>query len=147
MKYLLDASALLPLTTKRGKQLITDATKQTLLTTDLAIYETCNTLWKLATLLKTITQQDATKTITLIEEITAKNLIQPTSYQELDLQSTLQKAHSERITFYVASYITAAEQTEATLVTEDEKLQKASTKSVKTISYTELEHLLDTRQQ
>jgi predicted nucleic acid-binding protein len=146
MKYLLDASALLPLATKRGKQLITDATKQTLLTTDLAIYEACNTLWKLAALLRTITLQDATSTITLIREITAKNLIQPTNYEELDLRFTLQKAHSERITFYDASYITAAEQTEATLVTEDEKLQKASTKSVKTISYTELEHLLNTRQ-
>jgi len=146
MKYLLDASALLPLATRRGRQLITDATKQTLLTTDLAVYEACSALWKLATLLRTITPKDATSAITLVEEITAKNLIRPTNYEELDLQSTLQKACSQKITFYDASYLTVAEQTEATLVTEDEKLRKASAKSVRTIRYSEFEHLLNTKQ-
>lgn len=145
MKYLLDASALLSLATKRGKQLITDATKHTLLTTDLAIYETSNALWKLVTLLRTITQQEAANTIALLEEITAKNLIQTTNHAQLDLQATLRRACSEKTTFYDASYITAAQQTEATLVTEDEKLQKTAAKTDRTIRYAELEHMLNAK--
>jgi len=59
MKYLLDASALLPLITRAGRQLIVEASRENFVTTDLAIYEACNSLWKLATLLKSISLEDA----------------------------------------------------------------------------------------
>jgi len=142
LKYLLDASALLPLVTRRGKQLIVEASRENLVTTDLAIYEACNSLWKLATLLKTITLQDALDIATTLKDLTIKNIIQPINFAKLDFLHTLKTAHKEHLTFYDTSYITTAENTEAILVTEDEKLQKTANKFIKTITYTDLENKL-----
>jgi len=142
VKYLLDASALLPLVTRRGKQLITEAYRQNLITTDLAIYEACNSLWKLTTLLNTLSLEDATDVAITLKDLTTKSVIQPVNFAKLDFSHTLKKAYKERLTFYDASYITAAESTGAILVTEDEKLQKTASKFVKTITYTDLESTL-----
>ena len=142
MKYLLDASALLPLVTRRGEQLIVEASKENLVTTDLALYEACNSLWKLATLLKSISLEDAVDVATTLRDLATRSVIQPINFTKLDFSQTLKKAHKERLTFYDASYIATAESTEAILVTEDEKLQKAASKFVKTITYTDLESRL-----
>ena len=145
MKYLLDASALLPLLTKHGKQLIIEASRENLVTTDLAIYEACNSLWKLATLLKTISIKEAIDVATALKDLTTKNIIQPINFTKLDFTNTLSKAYKKQLTFYDASYITAAESTQAILVTEDEKLRKTANKFVKTITYTDLETKLTRR--
>jgi len=145
VKYLLDASALLPLVTRRGKQLIVEASRENLVTTDLAIYEACNSLWKLATLLKTISLEDAVDVATTLKDLAMKNVIQTINFTKLDFSHTLNKAYKERLTFYDASYIATAESTEAILVTEDKKLRKAAGKFVKTITYTELESRLAQR--
>jgi len=145
VKYLLDASALLPLITRRGKQLIAEASRENLVTTDLAIYEACNSLWKLATLLKTISLEDAVNVATTLKDLAMRNVIQTVNFTKLDVFHTLNKAHKERLTFYDASYIATAERTEAILVTEDKKLQKAAGKFVKTITYTDLESRLAQR--
>jgi len=142
VKYLLDASALLPLVTRRGEQLIVEASKENLVTTDLALYEACNSLWKLATLLKSISLEDAVDIATTLKDLATRSVIQPINFTKLDFSQTLKKAHKERLTFYDASYIATAESTEAILVTEDEKLQKAASKFVKTITYTDLESRL-----
>lgn len=142
MKYLLDASALLPLVTRRGKQLIVEASRENLVTTDLAIYEACNSLWKLATLLKTISLKDAVNVATTLKDLATRSVIQPIDFSKLDFSQALKKAYKERLTFYDASYIATAESTEAILVTEDEKLGKAASKFVKTITYTDLESRL-----
>jgi len=142
VKCLLDASALLPLVTRRGKRLIVDAFRIDLITTDLAIYEACNSLWKLATLLKTITLEDAADVATLLQEVTVRNVIRTTNFTKLDFPHALSIAHKERLTFYDASYIVTAANTKAILVTEDEKLRKAASKFVKTIAYTRLENRL-----
>ena len=142
MKFLLDASALLPLITRSGKKLITEAANADLLTTDLAIYESCNGLWKLATLLKTLTLKDAQDIATVLNELTAKNLIQTINFTNINLAQTLDIAQKAQITFYDASYITIAQDIKATLVTEDKKLLKAATKSVKTMSFTQLQNEL-----
>jgi predicted nucleic acid-binding protein len=142
VKYLLDASALLPLVTRRGKQLIVEASRENLVTTDLAIYEACNTLWKLATLLKTISLEDAVDVAITLKDLIATNLIQQVNFARLDFPHTFNKAYKERLTFYDASYITSAEGIEAILVTEDEKLLKAASKFVKTITYKDLESRL-----
>lgn len=139
MKYLLDASALLPLITRLGKQLIIDASHQDLLTTDLAIYEACNSLWKLSTLLKSISIKDAVDTANTIKDLTIRGVIKTIKYTRLDFTNTLTIANKEGLTFYDASYITTAEKAEATLVTEDEKLKKAGSKFVNTITYSDLE--------
>jgi predicted nucleic acid-binding protein len=65
----LDASALLPLVTKRGKQLIIEASREDLVTTDLAIYEACNSLWKLSTLLNSISIEDAVDIANTIKDL------------------------------------------------------------------------------
>ena len=142
MKYLLDASALLPLVTRRGKQLIVEASRENLVTTDLAIYEACNSLWKLATLLKTISLEDAVDVATTLKDLIMENVIQPINFAKLDFPHTFKRAYRERLTFYDASYITSAEGIEAILVTEDEKLWKTASKFVKTITYTDLESRL-----
>ena len=142
MKFLLDASALLPLVTRSGKKLIAEAAGVDLITTDLAIYETCNGLWKLATLLKTLTLKDAQDIATVLNELTAKNLIQTINFTSINLAQTLDIAQKAQITFYDASYISAAQNTKATLVTEDQKLLKAASKSVKTMSFTQLQNEL-----
>jgi predicted nucleic acid-binding protein len=142
VKYLLDASALLPLVTRRGRRLIADVLRIDLITTDLAMYEACNSLWKLATLLKTITLEDAADVGMVLADLTARNVIQTVNFGNLDFSHTLGIAHKERLTFYDASYIAATESKEAILVTEDEKLRKAAGKFVKVLAYTRLENRL-----
>ena len=142
MKYLLDASALLPLVTRRGKQLIVEASRESLVTTDLAVYETCNSLWKLATLLKSISLEDAVDVATVLKELTMKNVIEIADYTKLDFSSALVMAHKENLTFYDASFIKDAESIGAVLVTEDEKLEEVARKFVKTITYSKLERAL-----
>jgi len=142
VKYLLDASALLPLVTRRGKQLIVEASRETLVTTDLAIYEACNSLWKLSTLLKSISLEDTVDVANTLKDLALRSLIQHINFARLDFSHTLKRAHREQLTFYDASYIITAESEEAILVTEDEKLRKAASKFVKTITYADLENRL-----
>jgi predicted nucleic acid-binding protein len=142
VKYLLDASALLPLVTRRGRRLIADALRMDLITTDLAMYEACNSLWKLVTLLKTITLEDAADVGQTLKDVTARNVIQTVNFTHLDFSHTLSIAHKEGLTFYDASYIATAESKEAVLVTEDEKLRKAAGKFVRVLAYTRLENRL-----
>ena len=142
MKYLLDASALLPLITRRGKQLIIEASREDLATTDLAIYEACNSLWKLSTLLKQISLEDAVDTAYTIKDLNIRGVIKQVKFKKLDFSSTLRMANEEGLTFYDASYVAAAESSEATLVSEDEKLKKTANKFVKTVTYSDLENKL-----
>ena len=142
MKFLLDASALLPLVTRSGKKLIAMAACAELITIDLAIYEACNGLWKLATLLKTLTLKDAQDIATVLNELTAQNLIQPISFVSIDLAHTLDIAQKAQVTFYDASYIAAAQNIKATLATEDQKLLKAANKFVRTRSFLQLQNEL-----
>ncbi len=142
MKFLLDASALLPLVTRSGKKLIAEAARADLVTTDLAIYEACNGLWKLATLLKTLTLKDAQDIATVLNELTAKNLIQTINFTSIDLAHTLGIAQKTQVTFYDASYIATAQNIKATLTTEDQKLLNAASKSVKTMSFAQLQNEL-----
>ena len=145
MNYLLDASAILPLVTRRGKQLIREASREALITTDLAIYEACNSLWKLATLLKSISFDDAVDVAITLKDLTARNLIQTIDFTKLDLRDTFNKAYQEQLTFYDASYITTATTTDAILVTEDEKLRNVANKFVKTATYIDLESRISAR--
>lgn len=139
MKFLLDASVLLPLVTRSGKKLIAEAATAELITTDLAVYEVCNGLWKLATLLKTITMEDAADIAAILNELTAKNLIQTVSFDSIDFTTTLDIAQKNQLTFYDASYIVVAQNVKAILATEDQKLLKAASKSVKTLSFAQLQ--------
>lgn len=145
MKYLLDASALLPLITRHGRQLIAEASRENLVTTDLAMYEASNSLWKLAALLKSISIEDAVDVATTLKDLATKGVIQPTNLADLSFPDTMDTAYKETLTFYDASYIITAKNAEAILVTEDEKLRRAANKFVKTITYTDLESRLAQR--
>ena len=83
--------------------------------------------------------------VAVLKELTIRNVIKLTNYTKLDFSSTLGMAFKENLTFYDSSFIITAEGTGAILVTEDEKLEEAARKSVKTIMYKELEHALAER--
>ncbi|HID91185.1 TPA: PIN domain-containing protein [Candidatus Bathyarchaeota archaeon] len=137
MRYLLDASALVPLLGELGERLIAKATEERLSTTDLALYEAGNSLWKLSALVKLITLEDAAEAIDVLKGLAARGIIRVVGFEELDLASTLRLACGEGVTFYDASYIAAAENVGATLVTEDRKLREAASRRVNTIAYTD----------
>lgn len=139
MKFLLDASVLIPLVTQSGKKLIAQAANADLWTTDLAIYESCNGLWKLATLLKTVTLKEAQDISAVLNELTEKNLIKTTNFSSINLPDTIDMAQKLQITFYDASYIAASQNLKATLATEDQKLLKTASKTVKVISFSQLQ--------
>ncbi len=139
MKFLLDASVLIPFVTQSGKKLIAQAANADLWTTDLAIYESCNGLWKLATLLKTVTLKEAQDISAVLNELTEKNLIKTTNFSSINLPDTIDMAQKLQITFYDASYIAASQNLKATLATEDQKLLKTANKTVKVISFSQLQ--------
>jgi len=144
VKYLLDASALIPLVTRRGKRLLIEASRENIVTTDLAIYEACNSLWKLASLLKTFSLKDVLDIAVVLKDLSANRIIQTVTFDKLDLPRVLERACKERLTFYDASYIAIAEDIKAILVTEDETLRKVASKYVKTMTYGNLERTLKT---
>ncbi len=139
MKHLLDASALVPLVTRRGKRLLIEASSENIITTDLAIYEACNSLWKLAALLKAISLEEALDVAAALKDLSANKIIQTITFNKLDFSRILERAYKERLTFYDASYIVAAEDIKATLVTEDERLRIAASRYVKTMAYSNFE--------
>ena len=142
MKYLLDASALVPLLSEFGERLIVKAAEERLSTTDLAVYEVGNSLWKLSTLLKLISLEDAVEAMDILKDLTARDIIHVVGFKELHLANTLKLAGGEELTFYDASYIVTAENVGATLVTEDERLREAAGKRVNTITYTDFKRKL-----
>jgi len=137
VRYLLDASALIPLTTTLGRGVIETASKHWLATTDLAVYEACNALWKLSALLKAISVEDAVETTTVIRDLTGKDLVHVMSFHKLDLPATLRLAFAEELTFYDASYVVTARDAEAILVTEDHKLRKSAGRRVEAIDFSD----------
>jgi len=140
MKYLLDASALVPLLSDFGEQLIVKATEIQFLTMDLAVYEAGNSLWKLSTLLKSISLEDAVEVMGVLKDIVERGIVQGTRFGELDLTRALKMASEEGMTFYDSSYVLAAEDKGATLVTEDRKLREAASKYVDTMTYMDFRH-------
>jgi len=140
VKYVLDASALLPLVIRRGKQLIVEASQEDLITTDLAMYEACNSLWKLAILFGSMSLEDAVVVATTLRDLVLRNLIQQIDFTKLDLSQALRRAYEEKLTFYDASYIVIAETVGALLVTEDERLLRAASKFIETMTYTDFEN-------
>lgn len=73
MKYLLDASALLPLETRHGRQLIVEASRENLVTTDLAIYKACN-------IVKIDIFRRCHEVARVIKELTMRNVVELVDY-------------------------------------------------------------------
>jgi predicted nucleic acid-binding protein len=145
VRYLFDASALLTLVTSLGRKLILKASEDWLATTDLAICETCNALWKLSTLLRSISSEDGIETGAILRELTERQVIHLVDVTKLRLQDTLRLAYDERLTFYDASYVMAAKDQSAILITQDEKLTQAAQRHVTVVDFRILEDKFERR--
>ncbi len=142
MKFLLDASVLVPLLLDYGEKLLDVSAKVSLYTMDLTVYEVGNSLWRLANLLKAIDLEDAVEIMEVLTELTRKSFLGIIRFSELDISRILKLATTEELTFYDSSYIVAAEKLNVTLATEDEELGVKARKYVKTITYRKLRETL-----
>lgn len=136
-RYLLDASVLVPLLLDYGEKLLNIASKATIYTLDLTIYEAGNSLWKLVVYLNTIDLKDAKDIMHVLKDLTKRGIVKTIRFNQLNPCKILELAANEKITFYDASYIVASEKTEATLVTEDKELREKAGKYVNTVTYTQ----------
>ena len=142
MKFLLDASVLVPLLLDYGEKLLDVSVKVSLYTMDLTVYEVGNSLWRLANLLKAIDLEDAVEIMEVLTELTRKSFLGIIRFSELDISRILKLTVIEGLTFYDSSYIVAAEKLNVTLATEDEELGVKARKYVKTITYRRLRETL-----
>ena len=136
-RYLLDTSVLVPLLLDYGEKLLNIASKTTIYTLDLTIYEAGNSLWKLVTYLNTIDLKDAENIMHVLKDLTKKEVVKTIRFNQLNPCKILELAANEKTTFYDASYIVASKITEATLVTEDKELREKAGKHVNTATYTQ----------
>lgn len=140
MKYLLDASTLVPMLSEFGERLIVRSGEMRLLTTDLAVYEAGNSLWKLSSLRKSISLQDALEVMGILGNLIARGIIRAVRFGDLDLAGSFRLASEEKLTFYDASYVIATRNATAILVTGDRKLREAASKYVDIMTYTDFRH-------
>ena len=117
-----------------GKTAVETSKELHFCTTELGIYEACNGFWKLSNLLKTMSVDDAAEMISVLEELTKRNLT-VISLARINLQETLNFSRLSQLNFYDASYVIASQYAQATLVTEDKKLCNEATKLIKVISF------------
>ncbi|MCD6324624.1 MAG: type II toxin-antitoxin system VapC family toxin [Desulfurococcales archaeon] len=135
MRYLLDTSALIPLVIDFGEEVLQVAKKTELYLLDLTLYGAGNALWKMTTLLRTISLEDALELNSIVQKMVTKKFLKVVTYRELNLKETLEVAALNNLTFYDAAYVTAAEHLNATLVTEDEPLREKAGKYIETATY------------
>jgi len=138
MRYLLDASVLTPLLLDLGETVLRLAVETPLYITDLAVYEAGNSLWKLASLLGTLSLEDAYEIASVLHALVARRVLRLVRCDDLEARRVLEIAVREKLTFYDASYIAAAEKLNAVLVTEDRELREKARKYVATTTYTGL---------
>ncbi len=140
MSYLLDASALIPSLLDYGEELLNILAKVKIYAIDLTVYEAGNSLWKLVTILNTITLEDAEDMMDVIISLIRRDIIRIIYFKDLNLHRIVELAVSEKITFYDTTYITASEKIGAILVTEDKKLKEKAEKYIKVLTYPRFKH-------
>jgi predicted nucleic acid-binding protein len=99
-------------------------------TLNLAFYELGNAVWKQVYIYKAIDTNEANIILDSLTEVFMK-LKKPEKENSLEI---LKIAAKEGLTYYDAAYIQAAIENKLTLVTDDEKLYRASKKYVKTVT-------------
>jgi len=131
-----DASSIYTLVKHKGGD--SSKTLRTSATTALAAYELGNAVWRETHLLKLLTEDEAKELIGLIYSLLETMTIIPFEPRR-DGGATLESALATDLSFYDASYLSAAIKTGYTLVTEDKRLAKSATKiGVRTISWRDL---------
>lgn len=127
MTLLFDASALLNIIRLYG-----DGAYKMLkgnLTLSLTKYEIGNVLWKETILLKRVSVEEALEAISLLSKILKIMVIVDPSNNSI----TFKLAHDLQITYYDASYILAATERNAKLITDDTKLTRKIQENISTI--------------
>jgi predicted nucleic acid-binding protein len=131
MKYLFDSSAIFRAI--KENKIETLAGNYTL---ELARYELGNILWKDCALQAKVSEQES-KTLTQVVKhtLTIMNVLQIAGSEEEILETAIQL----KITFYDAAYVQLAKEKELHLITEDSRLIKKATPTIKasTLDYTE----------
>jgi predicted nucleic acid-binding protein len=130
---LFDASAIMNLILKRGHDALASARGNYAL--DLTGYETGNAVWRLSSLEEKITIEEAHEFLSSVVDFLG--LLRTIKFEELDCDRVLDVATQQRLTFYDAAYLVAAESKNLTLTTDDEALGKAAQKYVASKESTE----------
>jgi len=99
-------------------------------------FEVGNAIWRLCLLEKKISQEEAYAFLSTVSDFLS--LLETIPLAELDSRRILNLAIENRLTFYDASYIAAADFRKLTLVTDDATLAVAAEKFVKTKKSTQL---------
>jgi len=129
MNLIFDSSAIINLCGEKKTEKLLDGW-----TINLAIYELGNAVWKQVKVYRRITVDEANLLLDSLTEV-FKRLRKPSSENPL---KTLEIAVKEDLTYYDASYISAAVENNLTLVTDDEKLYNAGKIYVRTMRSNEL---------
>jgi len=129
MSYIFDSSAIINLCGDRKTEKLLDGW-----TLNLAIYELGNAVWKQVKIHEKITVEEANLVLDSLTEV-FRRLRKPETENSLE---TLKIAVKEGLTYYDASYISAAVENNLTLVTDDEKLYKIGKKYVRTVKSNDL---------
>jgi len=130
MRILLDSSALLNIVKRAEISKLGEAA-----TLDLALYEALNAVWKEHLKLKRIDRDTALELATLLQK--TFNVIGKVSIEGVE-RETFEIACKHELTIYDASYVTAAERNNCTLITDDKKLAEKIKEIVKTKSSREI---------
>jgi len=129
VSFIFDSSAIINLCGDRKAEKLMDGW-----TLNLAIYELGNAVWKQVKIHKKITVEEANLVLDSLTEV-FRRLRKPATENTL---KTLEIAVKEDLTYYDASYISAALENDLTLVTDDDKLYRAGKKYVRTVKSNEL---------
>ena len=125
MSYVFDASSILVLTREFGEKVV-DFLKEKV-TSNLAVYEMGNVLWKECSLFKSLSVADVLETLTFIFSLVGVMQVLDVNTPRLG-KRVLTNAVKLNITYYDSVYLTAAERIKGVLVTDDEELAKAARK-------------------
>lgn len=118
MKALFDASALLNIIRTYGSSALRYLRGSYILT--LTPYEIGNALWKEATLIKSLTINEAITLLNMISKVyNCLNIVSPKNSIMV-----LRLAHELRLTYYDSSYVVSATLLNVPLITDDAKLRK-----------------------
>ncbi len=128
--YLFDASAIVNLIKKGVTRIFAYGA-----TTDLALYESLNAVWKEFKLLKRIDEETALEYVDIITKVfkAIKRISIEGNEEEI-----FKLASKENLSIYDTSYLHAAIKHKLTLVTDDSKLLSKASKYVKVIRSNEL---------
>lgn len=123
---LFDASAFLNLVLKRGEGAFGLIVDGSLL--DLTLYEVGNTVWKLASLRKRLSIEEAEDLLALAEKLATRARM--IAHSGLSFAEAIRIAVNENVTFYDAVYVEAARASGMVLVTDDGLLRRVASKYV-----------------